>query len=91
MSYEWDWKKASINQKKHGIDFADALAVFKDDYALMCKDEFVEEEQRFLAIGIDYLTRVIAVVYTYRGDDIRIISARPATKKERKAYESKRN
>lgn len=79
MSYEWDWKKASINQKKHGIDFADALAVFKDDYALMCKDEFVEEEQRFLAIGIDYLARVIAV-----------ISARPATKKERKAYESKR-
>lgn len=90
MSYQWNQTKALINLKKHKIDFVDAIAVLKDDYALIREDEFVDEEQRFMAIGMDLFARVTAVVYTYREDDIRIISARPATPKERKAYESKR-
>lgn len=90
MAYQWDAKKAETNRKNHGVDFADAIGVFKDDYALSLREEFVDGEQRFASIGLDFLARVIVVVYTYRGDDIRVISARLATKRERKAYEGKR-
>ncbi|KAA0222668.1 BrnT family toxin [bacterium] len=90
MGYQWDSKKAEANLKNHGVDFADATGVFKDDYALSLREEFIDGEQRFVSIGLDFLARIIVVVYTYRGDDIRIISARLATKRERKAYEDKR-
>jgi uncharacterized DUF497 family protein len=55
--------------------------------ALTIEDESAEEEQRFVSIGSDALNRIMVVVYTYREDDIRLISARRATRKERKAYE----
>ena len=86
---EWDPKKAASNLKKHGIDFADSVGVFEDDWALTIKQQ-VEGEQRFATLGMDLFGRVIVVVYTYRNNDIRIISARRATKKERKVYEQKR-
>ena len=90
MGYQWDPKKAAINQKSHGVDFADAVGVFEDDWALTIEEQEVEGEIRFVTIGMDFLARVLVVVYTYRGDDIRLISARPAIKKERKIYEQKR-
>lgn len=76
--------------QKHGIDFADAVGVLEDDWALTIKHQHEEDEERFATVGMDLLGRIIDVVYTYRNDDIRIISARKATRKERKVYETKR-
>jgi uncharacterized DUF497 family protein len=90
MNYQWDPEKADLNYRKHEIDFADAVGVFEDDWALTSKQEIVKNEQRFASIGTDFLGRIIIVVYTYRGDDIRLISARPAIKSERNAYEQRR-
>ncbi len=90
MSYQWDPKKAASNLEKHGVDFADAVGVFEDEWALTVKEEEVEGEQRFATLGMDFLERTLVVVYTYRDDMIRLISARVATKKERKIYEQKR-
>lgn len=90
MSYQWDPKKAVSNLKKHGVDFADAVGVFEDEWALTIKEQGVTDEQRFVTMGMDFLGRVLVVVYTYRHDVIRLISARPATKRERRAYERKR-
>lgn len=90
MDYQWDPEKADLNYKKHGIDFADAVGVFEDKWALTIKQEIVKNEQRFSSIGTDFLGRVVVAVYTYRGDNIRLISARPATKSERNVYEKRR-
>lgn len=76
--------------KLHGVDFADAVGVLEDEWALTIEEQEIGGEQRFVTIGMDFLVRVLVVVYTYRGDDIRLISARPATKRERKIYEQKR-
>lgn len=90
MGYQWDPNKAALNLRSHEVDFADAVGVFEDEWALTIDEQEVGSEQRFVSIGMDFLGRVLIVVYTYRGDDIRLISARPATKKERKIYEQKR-
>ena len=90
MNYQWDANKAKSNIIKHRIDFADAVGVFEDEMALTLREQNVDGEQRFVSLGIDFLGRVLVVVYTYRDDDLRIISARRATKKERKVYEGKR-
>jgi uncharacterized DUF497 family protein len=84
--YEWDDRKARENRRRHGVDFADSVAVFSDDHALTLQDEHAGEE-RFVTIGMDVLGRVLVVVYTWRGERIRIISARKATKYERAQYE----
>jgi uncharacterized protein len=86
MSYQWDRNKAATNFNKHGIDFADAVAVFSDDLALTVNDERFDEE-RFITIGVDIFGRVLVVVYTLRANDIRLISARKATRPERTQYE----
>jgi uncharacterized DUF497 family protein len=90
MNYQWDPKKAESNRKKHEIDFADAVGVFEDEWSLTTKEQIVGDEQRFATVGVDFLGRVIVVVYTYRGDDIRLISARRAIKVERTLYEKRR-
>ncbi|MHB1319651.1 MAG: BrnT family toxin [Anaerolineae bacterium] len=90
MDYQWDPEKATSNQAKHGVDFADAVGVFEDEWALTMKEEYVEGEQRFATLGTDFLERVLVVVYTYRGGEIRLISARAATRRERRIYERKR-
>jgi uncharacterized DUF497 family protein len=89
MRYEWDKNKARLNLEKHGVHFADAVGVFEDTAALSREDMDAQAEHRFLAVGSDFLGRILTVVYTYRQDAIRIISARPASKKERLAYEHK--
>jgi uncharacterized protein len=86
MAYQWDTDKAATNLSKHGIDFADAVSVFADDLAVTVSEERFDEE-RFITIGIDALGRVLVVVYTWRGNEIRLISARKATRSERKQYE----
>jgi uncharacterized DUF497 family protein len=88
MEFEWDADKAARNLKKHGIDFADAALVLCDDLAVTLPDEDVDE-RRFVTLGLDALGRLLVVVYTWRGERIRIISARPATGRERRRYEGK--
>ncbi len=90
MDYEWDPHKAKANHRKHGIHFADAVAVFKDEHALWREDEGNYGEDRFVVAGTDYLDRIVTVVFTFRGDNIRIISARKATNQERKTYGSRK-
>ena len=85
MKYVWNSKKAKINLKKHGVDFADAIEVFEDLCAITCEDADHSEE-RFITMGLDAFGRIIVVVYTYRGEKIRLISARKANKKEQKQY-----
>lgn len=87
MNYVWDPNKAANNLKKHGVHFADAVGVLGDELAL-CREDIGEyEEERFVAVGMDYLGRIVTIVFTYRGEDIRVISARKATKRERSEYE----
>ncbi len=88
MEIEWDPNKAAINRENYGVRFSDAEAVLFDLNALSIEDKAAEGEQRFIAIGLDHLLRVLFVVYTYRGENIRLISARPATRHERRQYES---
>jgi uncharacterized protein len=90
MEIIWDPEKAAANLRKHGIDFADAAGVFEDLYALTREDPDARGEQRFVSVGMDFLGRVLTIVYTYRGFSARLISARRATKRERDAYEQAR-
>ena len=88
--FEWDEEKAKENLEKHGIDFADAATVFDDTMALTMPDPTSEEEDRFVTLGMDALGRLLVVAYTWRDDRIRPISARKATRRERRQYEGKR-
>ena len=87
MSFEWDIPKAAANRRKHGVDFADAVSVLEDPSALTLEDER-EAEKRFVTMGMDSLGRILVVVYTWRGDRVRLISARRATRSERRQYEA---
>ena len=88
MAFEWDSRKAESNFRKHGVRFAEALPVFDDDYALTIADAASEPgEERFVSIGAGLKGRILVVVYTYRGEKIRIISARLAEPRERTVYE----
>ena len=89
MRVTWDPEKAKLNRRKHGIRFSDAEGVLFDPHALTEEDQAADGEQRYVTIGLDSLGRVLVVVYTYRGDDIRLISARRATRKERRSYEKR--
>ncbi len=88
MAYEWDATKARLNARKHGVRFEETRAVFDDPYAVTVADADGDSgHERFVGLGIGALGRVLAVVYSYRGDAIRIISARLATPRERSVYE----
>ena len=91
--FEWDARKAVTNVRKHGVPFDEAATVFADPDALDGPDlRHSAEESRSLRLGRSLTGRVLIVAYTMRGsgDDekIRIISARPASRKERAAYAS---
>ncbi|MGO9449775.1 MAG: BrnT family toxin [Candidatus Binataceae bacterium] len=88
MEFEWDPNKAANNFSKHGVRFAEAATVFEDEAALTMADDDPDEE-RFLALGLGSMGRILVVVYTTREDRIRIISARKATRQERSQYESR--
>lgn len=89
VSFEWDEKKNQSNQKKHRVSFEEAQSVFFDENAIQFWDEgHSVEEDRFLMLGSSYSLRILLVVHSYREGEstIRIISARRATKYERKEY-----
>ncbi len=86
--YVWDPAKASQNLEKHGVDFADAVGALEDELALTVRDpRSPATEERFITMGKDPLDRLLVVVYAWRGERIRIISARKATGRERRYYE----
>lgn len=87
MDVEWDPSKARANLEKHDVHFADAELVLFDPNALTKEDTRAVGEQRFVTIGSGTTGRILVVVYSHRGGNVRMISARPATKKERRSYE----
>ena len=92
MGFEWDEVgKAGINFRKHGVRMPEAIPVFDDPYAItITDDESDPEEQRFVTIGMGAMGRLLVVVYTWRGENIHIISARLAETHEREEYEAER-
>ena len=90
MSFEWDEAcKAGINFRKHGVRMPEAIPVFDDPHAItITDDESDPGEQRFITIGMGAMGRLLVVVYAWRGENIRIISARPAEAHECDQYEA---
>jgi len=88
MRLTFDPAKAASNLKKHGVSFADAEGVLSDPLAITIEDPDAAGERRYIAIGLGGAGELLVAVYAERNDDYRLISARPATKKERKQYES---
>jgi len=89
VRFSWDENKAAQNARKHGVSFEEAMSVFLDENAIEFFDpDHSEAEDRFLMLGMSWRLRLLAVHYTVRqsGRQIRIISARKATKNEAKAY-----
>lgn len=85
----WDPIKADINFRKHGVSFEEAATVIQSTMTVTIEDKSAEE-QRYATIGVSSKVRVLMVVHTYRDDsEIRIISARKATKKEQQIYEER--
>jgi uncharacterized DUF497 family protein len=88
MISEWDARKAELNIRKHGIHFADAVTALEDDRALTMRDPFSDDEERWITLAMDALGRLLVVIYTWREDRVRLISARKATSNERSQYEN---
>jgi hypothetical protein len=86
IAFEWDGRKDSANRRKHGVGFAEASTVFDDPLSITIPDHGLEEE-RFVIIGMSSKRSLLIVVHTIRGERIRLISARSATKDERRNYE----
>ncbi len=88
LMFSWDETKASENEAKHGVAFMEAATVFGDPLSLTIFDpDHSRAEDRFLTIGMSYRRRLIVVWHVDGGDGIRIIGARLATPRERRAYE----
>jgi len=88
LTFEWDQKKASSNLRKHGVSFKEAATAFGDPLSLTIPDpDHSIGEDRFVLIGESQKERLLVVAHTERSDTIRIISARLATRGERKSHE----
>jgi uncharacterized DUF497 family protein len=87
MKITWDSVKAKSNRLKNRIFFSEVEPVFYDPDAINFEDMASKEEARYVAIGLDALARIVVVVYTYRENTIRLISARKASKSEQQFYE----
>ena len=88
LQFEWDDLKARKNLAKHGVSFEEASTVFGDPLSLTIPDpDHSRAENRFVILGSSHLGLLLVVIHTERGDNIRIISARRATLRERRSYE----
>ena len=88
LHFEWDPRKATSNLAKHGVSFEEATTVFGDPRSLTIPDpEHSVTEQRFILLGRSHSGRLLVVLHTERGDHLRVISGRLASRKERKTYE----
>jgi uncharacterized protein len=91
LNFEWDDKKARSNFRKHGVRFDEASTVFGDALSLTIPDPAHSEvEDRLITLGRSHRGKLFVVVHTERGDNIRIISARLASRRERQVYEERR-
>lgn len=88
MQFEWNPDKANLNLKKHGVSFNEASTVFNDPLSITFPDpDHSFGEERYVIIGVSSASRILIVSHTDRSDRIRIISAREATRNERRFYE----
>lgn len=88
--FEWDRAKASENAQKHGVTFDEASMVFGDPLALLMPDpDHSEGEERYLLLGMSSQQRLLVVAFVERPPRTRLISARLATRRERRQYEAK--
>jgi hypothetical protein len=88
LEFEWDSAKADANLKEHGVSFDEATTVFRDGLSITISDpDHSDSEDRFIDIGMSHRMQLLVVSYAERQDRIRIISARRATRAERKSYE----
>jgi hypothetical protein len=86
--FEWDAAEAASNAQKHGVRFEEASTVFLDLHYLLVADKSAPD--RFVALGYSAMARMLVVVHAERGERVRIISARRATKTEARAYEQRK-
>ena len=85
LNFEWDGRKAKANVAKHGVSFEEAATVFADPLSLTIPDpDHSQAEERFIILGKSHTGKLLVVVHTERGDNLRIISARRASRRERK-------
>ena len=92
MEFEWDPEKAEENLRSHGVAFTEAQTVFGDPLEVTIPDpDHSDGELRFLSLGRSEADRLLVVSYTERGSRVRVISAREATPRERRDYESERS
>ena len=88
LRFVWDRDKAAANLRKHGVDFHEAATAFGDPLSITIPDpQHSIGEERWLLVGQSVAGRLVVVAHTERGDEIRIINARPATRRERQTYE----
>ena len=88
LNFEWDEQKAKTNAAKHGVSFGEAATVFADPLSLTIPDPaHSQAEERFIILGKSHSGKLLVVVHTERSDNLRIISARRASRRERKNYE----
>jgi uncharacterized DUF497 family protein len=92
LTFEWDARKSATNLAKHGVAFDEAVTVFADPLArLEDDDRHSVSEERLILLGRSSADRLLAVMFTDRGAErVRVISARPATRRERTQYEEAR-
>ena len=90
LSFAWNSEKAARNLAKHGVSFKEAETVFGDPLGRIVTDpRHSEEEERYVLLGLSHRQRMLAVMFTERDEQVRIISARQATRRERRDYEEK--
>ncbi|MCA1675884.1 MAG: BrnT family toxin [Actinobacteria bacterium] len=88
MEIEWNPNKADSNLEKHGVPFDEAATAFGDPLSMTIADpDHSGDEERFVLLGQSFAGRLVVVVHTYRGERIRIFSARIATRNERRSHE----
>ncbi len=88
MEFEWNPNKAALNIEKHGVSFQEAATVFNDPLSVTFPDpDHSIGENRYVIIGISRFGQLLVVAHTDRGEKIRIISVRKATRQERRFYE----
>jgi uncharacterized DUF497 family protein len=88
MEFEWDPKKAEANEQKHGVSFQEAATAFGDPLAITFTDpDHSVNEERYVTFGLSRFDRLLVISHADRGLRVRIISARPMTRQERRIYE----
>lgn len=87
IAFEWDSEKEIANFRKHGVEFKEACELFFDPFLMVLEDKFEEGERRHHVVGMTKRWKILFAAFVWRGDKIRLVSARIATNVERKQYE----